>query len=78
MLTRGYSTGELVTGVYQNSRSNLGGAMCKFNFTYFNFILMPILFKMPNASILPDIREKILVADLSEMFSDISKLGISS
>jgi len=37
---------------------------------------MSILFKMPNASILPDVREKIIVADLSEMFSDISKPGI--
>ena len=32
---------------------------------------------MPNASILPDIRQKILEADLSEMFSDGSKPGIS-
>ena len=27
MFTRGHSTGELVRGVHQNSRSNLGGAM---------------------------------------------------
>ena len=32
---------------------------------------------MPNASILPDIRQKILEADLSEMFSDSSEPGIS-
>ena len=32
---------------------------------------------MPNASILPDIKQKILEADLSEMFSDGSKPGIS-
>ena len=45
--------------------------------TITSLILISILFKCQNASILPDIRQTIQEADLLEMFSDVSKPGIN-